>query len=92
MERQAQALDEEEFPVIGNVPHPLMYGHERVTLRQESKKKIVSLVPDESYRMPLYYMYVDVFDRGVYRCQVDDFMCSAPTGCAASIIHGKTNA
>ena len=72
MERQVQALDEEEFPVVGNVPHPLMYGHERVTLRHESKKEIASLVPDESYLywMSLYCMYADVFDPGIHRRQV----------------------
>ena len=49
MERQAQARDEEEFAAVGNVPHPLMCGHERVTLSHEPKKEIASLVPDESY-------------------------------------------
>ena len=74
MERQAQARDEEDFPVVGNVRHPLICGHQRVILRHEAKKEIASLVTDESYWMSLYCMYADHFDPRIHRRQVGEFV------------------
>ena len=53
--------NDDDLPVMGNHPHPLIYGHERVHIKHEHRKVIVSIVPEESYWMSLYRMYADQF-------------------------------
>ena len=66
--------NDDDLPVMGNHPHPLIYGHERVHIKHEHRKVIVSIVPEESYWMSLYRMYADQFGSHVYRILTELFV------------------
>ena len=67
-------FDEDDLPVVGNVPHPIMYGRHRVNITHPMQKEILDAVSDEDFWMSLYVMHAEVFGTDVHRRQIPDFV------------------